>query len=183
MPTKAELRQQTIQALKMMPAEQRRAASADLYQQLFASDYWQTARTVATTVSGDFELATQPIIERAHAEGKTIAVPETLPKRQMAFHVLDDQTQLARTKFGLLEPTNGMIVAPADFELIIVPGLVFAPTGERLGFGGGYYDRYLPRTVGAKVALALPAQQIQQASWQVESFDVILDAVLTATVK
>ncbi|WP_203638759.1 5-formyltetrahydrofolate cyclo-ligase [Levilactobacillus wangkuiensis] len=183
MQSKALLRQQTIQALTAMPADQRQVASADLYRQLFALPAWQAAKRIATTISGDFELATQPIIDGARAAGKTIAVPVTLPHRQMAFHVVDDQTTFATSSFGLQEPVNGAIIEPDEFDLIIVPGLRFATTGERLGFGGGYYDRYLPRTNGFKVALALPAQQAQQPTWPVEDFDVLLDAVLAAPVQ
>lgn len=179
--TKAMLRQRTIQALIAMPAEQRQDASAALYRQLFALPAWQTAQTIATTISGGFELATQPIIAQAHREGKTIAVPATLPKRQMAFHVVDDQTTFETSSFGLQEPVNGAIIEPAAFDLIIVPGLKFATaTHERLGFGGGYYDRFLPQTTGFKVALALPAQQVTTPTWPVEDFDVLLDAVLAA---
>lgn len=183
MPTKAVIRQQTIQALNTMPAALRQRASANLYRRLFALPAWQNAKRVATTISGGFELATQPIIDQAHAAGKTVAVPATLPHRQMAFHVVDRQTTFATSSFGLQEPVNGAIIEPAAFDLIVVPGLVFADTGERLGFGGGYYDRYLPQTTGFKVALALPAQQTRQPSWSVEPFDVLLDAVLKAPVE
>ncbi|AYM03406.1 5-formyltetrahydrofolate cyclo-ligase [Levilactobacillus brevis] len=180
MPTKAAIRQQTIQALNAMPAALRQRASADLYRQLFALPAWQSAQRVATTISGGFELATQPIIDQAHAEGKIIAVPATLPHRQMAFHVVDEQTTFSTSSFGLQEPVNGAIIEPNAFDLIVVPGLVFATTRQRLGFGGGYYDRYLPQTTGFKVALALPAQQAPEPNWPVDPFDVLLDAVLMA---
>jgi len=177
---KETLRQQTIQALATMPTDQREQASQQLYAALEALPQWQTARTIATTISGDIELATQPIIAAAQAAGKTVAVPQTLPKRQMAFRPLTPTTTLVRTKFGLLEPQDGPVISPETFDLIVVPGLRFARGGERLGFGGGYYDRYLPKTVGFKVALALPAQQAMAPNWPVEDFDVLLDAVLTA---
>lgn len=180
MPSKAEIRQQTIQALTQMPVPDRRRAADSLYQQLWASAAYQQATTIATTISGGFELATRPIIERAQADGKTVAVPQTLPHRQMAFHVMDETTTLSQTKFGLMEPQDNRVIDPADFDLLIVPGLVFATTGERVGFGGGYYDRYLPKTTGTKVSLALPAQQIDRPTWPVDSFDVLLDAVLAA---
>lgn len=177
---KAALRPQIIRALKAMSTQERQAASQRLYQALWALPQWQAAQTIATTLSGDFELDTAPIIERAQAEGKTVAVPQTLPHRQMAFRQLTATTTLMTTKFGLQEPQDGVVIAPTAFDLIVVPGLRFAKRGERLGFGGGYYDRYLPQTVGYKVALALPAQQAAQPGWPVEDFDVMLDAVLNA---
>jgi 5-formyltetrahydrofolate cyclo-ligase len=72
---KATLRQQTIQALSQMPADQRQAASERLYQALWASPQWRSAQTVATTLSSAIELNTQPIIARAQAEGKTWRCP------------------------------------------------------------------------------------------------------------
>lgn len=176
---KKQLRQQTIQALATMPADQRETASQQLYAALMALPAWHQAQTIATTISGDIELATQPIIAAAQAAGKTVAVPQTLPHRQMAFRELTPTTTMITTPFGLREPQDGPVIAPADFDLIVVPGLKFAVTGERLGFGGGYYDRYLPQTTGVKVALALPAQRASQPEWPVEDFDVLLDAVLT----
>ncbi|MGQ4559051.1 5-formyltetrahydrofolate cyclo-ligase [Levilactobacillus hammesii] len=183
MPSKAEIRQQTIHALTAMAVPDRLRASDDLYQQLWTSTAYQQATTIATTISGGFELATRPIIERAQADGKIVAVPQTLPHRQMAFHVMDETTTLTRTKFGLMEPQDNRVVDPTEFDLLLVPGLVFAATGERVGFGGGYYDRYLPKTTGIKLALALPAQQIAQPTWPVDSFDILLDAVLAANLK
>lgn len=180
MDDKATVRLQTIQALQQLAPADRQAAAQRLYHALFATPQWQAAQTVATTLSGPLELPTQPIIDRAQAEGKVVAVPQTLPKRQMAFRPLTAKTTLITTKFGLQEPQDGVILAPQALDLIVVPGLRFAPNGERLGFGGGYYDRYLPRTTGYKVALALPAQQVGQPTWPVESFDVLLDAVIKA---
>ncbi|MDT6980834.1 5-formyltetrahydrofolate cyclo-ligase [Levilactobacillus zymae] len=177
---KATLRQQTIQALTRLSAEERQEASERLYQALWASPQWRDAQTVATTLSSALELNTQPIIARAQAEGKTVAVPQTLPHRQMAFRPLTGETTLVTTKFGLREPQDGPVIAPDALDLIVVPGLKFAATGERLGFGGGYYDRYLPQTRGTKVALALPVQQTAQPTWPVESFDVLLDVVINA---
>lgn len=177
---KAPLRQQTIQALAQLPAEQRQQASQQLYRQLFARPEWHAAQVVATTLSSAIELDTAPIIAAARAAQKTVVVPQTLPHRQMAFRVLTAATTVVTTKFGIREPQDNLILNPRALDLIVVPGLKFAASGERLGFGGGYYDRYLPRTTGFKVALALPAQQAATPSWPVEDFDVRLDAVLNS---
>lgn len=179
---KSILRRQTIQALLALPAAQRQLASERLYRALWALPQWQNAQIIATTLSSPMELNTQPIIDRARLDGKVVAVPQTLAKRQMAFRPLTSTTTLVKTPFGLMEPQDGPVIDPAALDLIVVPGLQFAQTGARLGFGGGYYDRYLVQTKGYKVALALPAQQVTQPNWPVESFDVRLDAVLTSGV-
>lgn len=183
MVSKADLRQQTIQALKQLTPAEREAGAQSLYEQLFALTEWQQATTIATTISTNLELPTAPIIAAAQRTGKTVAVPQTLPARQMAFHTLTNDTHLAKTAFGLMEPADGQIISPAAFDLIVVPGLLYARSGERIGFGGGYYDRYLPRTTGTKVALAFPVQQVSVPNWQVDPFDVILDRVLVAPTK
>ncbi len=60
---------------------------------------------IGTTLSNEFELDTQPVIQRAEKEQKKIVVPKTLPKRQMAFYEMDEQSVLVRSSFGVLEPT------------------------------------------------------------------------------
>ncbi|WP_261809421.1 5-formyltetrahydrofolate cyclo-ligase [Levilactobacillus humaensis] len=183
MATKANLRQQTIQALKQLSPAKREMGAQSLYEQLFALPEWQQATTIATTISTDLELSTAAIIAAAQQAGKTVAVPQTLPARQMAFHTLTADTHLVKTAFGLMEPEDGEIILPANFDLLVVPGLLYAQSGERVGFGGGYYDRYLPRTTGTKVALAFSVQQVSAPTWQVDPFDVILDRVLVASTK
>lgn len=175
---KSLLRQQ-IMALMQQQANQQSMETAQLISQLLQLPSWHQASVIATTLNQPFELATTGIIAAAWAAGKQVVVPQTLPHRQMQMRVLTSTTQLERTNFGVMEPITGEIVPPTAIDLIVVPGVAFTKAGARLGFGGGYYDRYLATFQGATVALALPWQVQPAGAWPTESFDVKIQTVLT----
>ncbi|MEJ6400533.1 5-formyltetrahydrofolate cyclo-ligase [Nicoliella lavandulae] len=169
------LRNQIINELKLS-----KHLDQHLYQQLFAHPDWQAADTVAITLSSAIELDTAPLISAAHAAHKQVVVPRTLPGFQMEFVVYDNDTQLAQTKFGIMEPQNGTVVPKTAIDLIIVPGLCFATqTNDRLGFGGGFYDRYLADYQGHTISLALPAQLCATPNWDVDKYDIKVQTIIS----
>ena len=178
---KKAFRQQQIQRLSQMTAEERVAQNLSLQNQLFTSTAWQQARTVAITISSAIEVDTRPFVKRAWDEDKTVVIPKTLPHRQMAFYPYTDASQLTRTKFGILEPADGTPVAKQAIDLILVPGLGYSRTERaRIGFGGGYYDRYLADFTGVKLTLAYRQMAFDHPEWPVDEFDILLDQLLVA---
>ncbi|CAM3107104.1 5-formyltetrahydrofolate cyclo-ligase [Lactiplantibacillus plajomi] len=178
---KKAFRKQQISQLSKMTAEQRVAQNLSLQQQLFASAAWQRAQTVAVTISSPIEVDTRPFVQQAWQEGKTVLIPKTLPHRQMAFYPYTASSQLERTKFGILEPVDGEAVAKKAIDLIIVPGLGYSlDQHARIGFGGGYYDRYLADFKGTKLTVAYQQMAFATAQWPVDAFDILLDEVLVA---
>ncbi|MCY9806928.1 5-formyltetrahydrofolate cyclo-ligase [Lentilactobacillus senioris] len=153
--------------------------SLNLYQQLQSLPVFQEANVIATTLNMPGELDTLPIINMARLLGKQVVIPKTLPKLQMEFYQMDDELTLEKTKFGVVEPKTGTVVLKKQIDLIVVPGLAFTQTGIRVGFGAGFYDRYLADYQGNTVSLALPPQYFKQPLWPVEEFDVKVDQVLT----
>ena len=142
---------------------------------LYQSPEWQAAQTIGVTISSGTELATRPIIQHALAAGKRVAVPRCLPHRQMAFwDCLQPAITWQQSPFGRIwEPhTSQPALAKEAIDLIVVPGLAFSPQHDRLGFGGGYYDRYLQDYQGVTVALMDTARQVAVADWPVEPTDV-----------
>ncbi|RRK09516.1 5-formyltetrahydrofolate cyclo-ligase [Lactiplantibacillus garii] len=178
---KKTFRQQQIQRLSRMTAEERVAQNLSIQQQLFASAAWQRAQVVAITISSGIEVDTRPLVKRAWADGKTVVIPKTLPHRQMAFYPYTDASQLVRTKFGILEPTSGTPVEKKQIDLILVPGLGYARQEmARIGFGGGYYDRYLADYAGVKLTVAYTQMAFEHAEWPVAKYDVLLDQLIVA---
>ena len=102
----------------------------------------------------------------------------TLPKRQMEFVQIDEDTEFEETGFGVLEPLAGKVLQPQEIDLIVVPGVAFTADGKRLGFGGGYYDRYLANYLGQTVSLALTTQLADAVEWPVEDHDVMIGQVV-----
>ncbi|KMY54757.1 hypothetical protein AC623_13120 [Bacillus sp. FJAT-27231] len=139
--------------------------SFQIARRLFALKEWQEAQTVAITVSNMPEVDTWQIIRQGWIEGKRIVVPKCIPaERGMNFHELTAFTELETVYSGLYEPVPSCtsIVDRSRMDLILVPGLAFSRSGSRLGFGGGYYDRFLASYNGKTAALAFSQQLVEE---------------------
>lgn len=128
-----------------------------LAERLFRLPIYQTATTIAVYLSFDFEYDTTLVIERALADGKRIVIPKTYPNGKMIF-VDYDPTALVSSSFGVLEPVSSQEVVKEMIDLVVVPGVVFSNQGYRIGYGAGYYDRYLKDYLGETISLIYPSQ-------------------------
>ncbi|MDN4833683.1 5-formyltetrahydrofolate cyclo-ligase [Ligilactobacillus salivarius] len=172
---KKEFRKNQIQKLqKLSKTWEKKLDELNLYKELFKTTEWEKTDNVAITLSEDFELDTFPIISTAQQQNKKVLVPKTLPNRMMEFVELTPDVKIVRTKFGVLEPESENYVNKENIDLIIVPGLAFAENGARLGFGGGFYDKYLSDYRGNKVALVDRSRYFQEPQWDVDSFDIYI---------
>lgn len=155
---KAELRKKILQEMKALSQEQKHAMDRVLTERFLQHPFYQEAKTIATYLSFTHEFQTQELIERALKDGKKVLIPKTYPKGRMEFVVYDPQ-QLVKTSFGLLEPQGDLeVVEPSQIDLIHVPGLAFTTEGYRIGYGGGYYDRYLEHFAGQSLSTIYPCQ-------------------------
>ena len=172
---KSELRKQVLQDMKAIPREQKQAMDQALTDQFLKHPFYQEAKIIATYLSFPHEFQTQELIEQALKDGKKVLIPKTYPKGRMDFVVYNPQ-QLVKTSFGLLEPQGELEVAAASqIDLIHVPGLAFTTEGYRIGYGGGYYDRYLEHFSGHTLSTVYPCQ-IQDFS--PENHDIPVQEVL-----
>ncbi|MFD0896204.1 5-formyltetrahydrofolate cyclo-ligase [Loigolactobacillus binensis] len=176
---KKALRQILIQKMAQLPTKNQE--EQQLQQKLLALPQWQQATTVALTISQALEVATQPLITQAWAAEKQVYVPKVMPKRQLAFLPYTSTTPLVKSKFGLYEPAYQADLVVTKFDLLLLPGLAFTAAGQRLGFGGGYYDRFLAQHPQTTVSLALTPQFYVTADWPVEPFDITVDQVITVS--
>lgn len=155
---KAELRKQVLQEMKAIPREQKQAMDQALTDQFLKHPFCQEAKVIATYLSFPHEFQTQELIEQALRDGKKVLIPKTYPKGRMDFVVYNPQ-QLVKTSFGLLEPQGDLeVVDASQIDLIHVPGLAFTTKGYRIGYGGGYYDRYLKHFSGHTLSTVYPSQ-------------------------
>jgi len=143
---KNSLRTDAIQILKKIPGNEKKQVEEVFLNHLAASHIWKKARTIGVTIAQGFEWDTKPIIEAAWKDDKTIAAPKCTPKeKQLTFYQLDDYNQLEVVYYNLLEPKpeETLKVHKQEIDVLIVPGLLFDRQGYRIGFGGGFYDRFL----------------------------------------
>ncbi|MUV39633.1 5-formyltetrahydrofolate cyclo-ligase [Lentibacillus sp. JNUCC-1] len=177
---KQELRKSAIGLLKGMPDDEKDQISEQLYQQVYASDAWQAAKVVGLTVSQGMEWDTWPLIHQAWNSGKIVCVPKCDPKtKRMTFYQLDHFDQLERVYFNLLEPkpTETMSVSKEDMNALVVPGLLFDKRGYRIGFGGGFYDRFLQDFNQPTLSILSSKQLVDHLP--AESFDIPVRQLLT----
>lgn len=152
----------------------------EIQEKLFASEEWKNAVTIGATISRFPEVDTEAVITRAWSEGKKVAVPKCFPKdKSMQFYFLEDFNQLETVYFGLREPIMSEVssCAKEKIDLMLVPGLLFDTEGYRVGFGGGYYDRYLVDFWGVKVSLAFSQQLVEKVP--TDNFDIPVHKIVT----
>ena len=172
---KAELRKKILQEMKTLSQEQKQAMDRALTERFLHHPFYQEAKNIATYLSFPHEVQTQELIEQALKDGKKVLIPKTYPKGRMEFVVYHPQ-QLAKTSFGLLEPQGDLeVVEPSQIDLIHVPGLAFTTEGYRIGYGGGYYDRYLEHFAGHTMSTIYPCQ-VQE--FNSENHDIPVQEVL-----
>ncbi|QCZ56974.1 5-formyltetrahydrofolate cyclo-ligase [Streptococcus sp. 1643] len=172
---KAELRKKILQEMKAVPQKQKIAMDQALTERFLNHPVYQEAKVIATYLSFPHEFQTQGLIEQALKDGKKVLIPKTYPKGRMEFVVYHPQ-QLVKTSFGLLEPKGDLeVVDPSQIDLIHVPGLAFTTGGYRIGYGGGYYDRYLEHFAGHTMSTIYPCQ-VQE--FNLENHDIPVQAVL-----
>ena len=175
---KAALRAQARALLAAAGPEQTAAWGRAMAGHLTGSDLWRQAGAVFCFVSTAREPDTRPLLKQALAEGKTLCVPRTGPEGFMEAVPVDSLDRLTPARFGLLEPAPELpAFEPERLELVIAPCLMAAPGGLRLGQGGGYYDRFLPRC-RCPVVLLCPTALVQP-DLPAEAHDRLADRVLT----
>lgn len=175
---KSALRKMIREKKKAMTEQQILDASQKLAQLFFASAYYQNARSVYGYLPYNQEVRTVPILQQALRDGKRVAVPKVYGE-QMRFIWMDDLSQVSSGYAGIPEPVADDPVADDPTALVLMPGLAFDPQGHRIGYGGGFYDRFLASEPNhPTLALCYDFQMMQKL--ETEEFDKNVDCVLWA---
>lgn len=178
--SKEKLRKSTISFLKELSIDQRSDIEKLLQHHLLSSEIWKNSKMIGITMSQDFEWDTKPIIEAAWNESKSICVPKCYPKQnKLKFYEIESFVQLEKNFYDLLEPNPNQTryIKQNLIDLLIVPGLLFDKRGFRIGFGGGYYDRFLVNYNNTTVSLASSKQLVKKIPS--EKFDIPVQHIIT----
>lgn len=175
---KTELRREIRARKRAMTEVEIEERSARLAQLFFASGAYQNAKTIYGYLPYNQEVRTVPMLERALKDGKKVAVPKVYGE-EMKFLYLDDLNAVAKGYAGIPEPIADEPVAHDETALVLMPGLAFDPQGHRIGYGGGFYDKFLAAEPNhPTLALCYEFQMLPKLD--VEDHDIPVDTVLWA---
>ena len=175
---KKELRSM-IRAKKRAMTEAEIVEKSEKLGQLFAaSELYQKAKTIYGYMPYNQEVRTIPMMEQALRDGKRVAVPKCYGD-EMRFIYLEDLSQVEKGYANIPEPIADEPVADDETALVLMPGLAFDPQGHRIGYGGGFYDKFLAQEPNhPTLALCYDFQMLDHLD--TEEFDIPVDAVLWA---
>lgn len=177
---KLSKRKQRILMLKNIDSAELERKSNAIIEKLCATEEYLRARTIGVTIARYPEVDTQLFIEAAWKSGKQVVVPRCIPKtRQMDFRLITTFEDLESVYMDLQEPIIEITksIDKDQIDLQIVPGVVFSEDGYRIGFGGGYYDRYLTDFHGDSISLAFEVQIDEKVP--VEKHDIPVGKIIT----
>src|SRR5690625_1073013 len=177
---KAEYRQTAIKKLTTINKQYKKNIEQQLLRHLLVTNVWIKAQTIGISISLDYEWDTEPIIRAAWEQGKNICVPKCYPdQHKMHFFKLTSLSELENVYYQLQEPNpkKTQYIKKDKIDLLIVPGLYFDSFGYRIGFGGGYYDRYLKGFESP--TLSLTSTLFVEAQLPRDAFDIPVKHLIT----
>lgn len=173
---KKTLRKQIREQKRAMTAEEIEVASVILQQLFLETAFYKNAKTIYGYLPYNQEVRTVPILAQALADGKRVAVPKVYGD-EMKFIYLPDLTQVETGYSGIPEPIADGPVGDDPTALVLMPGLAFDREGHRIGYGGGFYDKFLSaEPTHPTVALCYDFQLVEELP--TEEFDIPVDAVI-----
>lgn len=163
------LRKDILDARKSMDPVDVSVKSDSVADALFDSEFYKDSKVIMAYIDFRNEVKTERFIKQAVADGKRVVIPiSVVETRQLILsEIIDYDSELESGAYGILEPRPECIreVDPLEVDLVLVPGVAFDEKGFRIGYGAGYYDRFLERVRPSipKVALAFELQMVEDA--------------------
>ena len=174
---KATLRREMMRKRREMTPAEIETASDELAKRLFAHPLYRAANTICVYLSANQEVRTDGVIAQARLDGKRVCAPKVVGG-ELQFYYIEEDTKLQAGAFGILEPVDAQ-AADDPTALVLLPGLAFDRAGYRLGYGGGYYDRFLAKEPQhPTVALCYGFQLLDRLP--TDPHDIPADAVLVS---
>jgi 5-formyltetrahydrofolate cyclo-ligase len=180
--SKDEIRERILGIRRRLLRMEIEEKSRRIKEKLFGTHEFKGAEVILFYVSHDNEVSTEGMIKDSLKFWKKVAVPVTIKEegKILLFELRDYERELERGAFGILEPKASLRreISPEEIELAIIPGVVFDLRGYRVGYGGGYYDRFLPNVKRSfLIGLAFEEQIVEVIPD--EAHDIRVDKVIT----
>ena len=177
---KKQLRNDLLERRKAISEPEYYGASADIIERLKEQVEYVEARTIHSYVSMNKrrEVETRELIKEMLSKGTEVVVSISDLEEGTLTHVqLTSYQDLEKNKWGVLEPTGGQEVSPESLQLVIVPMVAADEHCNRIGYGEGFYDRFLSKVHCPKIGLIFEQNVVEQLP--TEDFDIALDKVIT----
>jgi 5-formyltetrahydrofolate cyclo-ligase len=186
---KAQIRRNALSSRRSLDRDYRAAASRAISQRVIHSHEFLASSTIACYLPADDEVDPSPVIARAWRAKKRVFAPVIDGCGGMAFRRLAPESRLEQNYFGLWEPRDGMPIAAHQIDLVITPLVAFDDNCNRIGMGGGYFDRCFsflghrqqwlrPKLVGVAFECQ-KVQKIQSNAWDIRLYRVITEGTRT----
>lgn len=180
---KKKLRKKIQNKRNSLPVRDRKKRSKIIAEKFFSTVYYNDSNNILIYYPFRSEIDVTIIIRQALENKKNIILPGVHNQELKLFYVDNLKKQLEMGAYGIMEPTIGLCRAAkiSDIDLVIVPGVVFDKNLNRLGYGGGFYDRLLPLIPAGvkKIALCFDIQVVE--SIPVSEHDIKVDLLITDT--
>lgn len=175
------IREEIIRKRKALSEETREIYSQEITNKLLSSSYYMNAKTIMCFISFSDEVDTHDFIKRAIKDGKKIVVPITFPKtHELKPSIVEDFNELEPGYYNILTPKKEFqrFIDPKEIDLVITPGVAFKKNGYRVGYGGGYYDRFLSKIPNTPtIAICFSLQIVDD--FPIDNFDIPVDYIYT----
>lgn len=178
---KRDVRRATLAARDAIEPSARAGLAVAVADRFLAIPETGTARTVMAFWSFGSELPMSPLIEAMHSRGIVVALPHIVDG-EMHPRRYEPGDRLTETSFGALEPSEGALVEPETIDVVATPAVAFDRLGARVGYGGGFYDRFFPRTKAGclRAGVALGVQVLPPGEFLPGGhFDLRVDLIVT----
>ena len=177
---KGQLRKLALSRRNALSSLERKAAEEKIAAKLLKHPALERANIVMCYKSIRSELPTDALIQALESRGKTLCYPVCGKLGVMQAYSPVDNTAWKHGMMGIVEPDveNSRLIAPEDIDLVICPMVAFDHHKQRMGYGAGYYDRYLPRCKNAFVmGIAFEAQRMDNII--TDEYDIAMNAIIT----
>lgn len=165
----------------LLKIEVKETKDNSIFHKIIKSNAYKNAKTILVYVSFNGEVETHRFIKYALKDGKNICIPKVLSKEDgMKAIKIDSFDELKKGAYGILEPEHfAKEVDEKDIDLVLMPGVAFDKNGGRIGYGGGFYDKFLKkvRENTLKIALAYDFQILNEIP--LEEHDIKIDGIIT----
>ena len=176
--TKEDIRLSMRLKRRALTSDEVKCAGRNICRQIFSLDFIKDAKTVMTFISSFKEPDTNGIFEELEKQKKKIVLPISNTENFTIIpSYIDNSSSLTEGAYGIKEPSVIKTAKPSDIDVAIIPGIAFTEKGDRLGFGKGYYDKFLSEFNGVKIGICYEFQLLDKLP--TAEHDINMDIIVT----